>query len=216
MIESFRFRWPFGTECNLIRSPRTEVRGYSPASLRDGNDETASCTHFSCEKVDGTRCNRFEIHSPEARPRVLDRGTHFGLGTRLEVFAWVIMPQHVHMIIYDDSDSITMTRFNHSLKRPFALEVLNRFRTLKTPFLEKLKHGNGHRFWQTGGGYDRVVVDDELMEKIRYIHANPVVGGLVKNPEDYRWSSAAFYCDRPYVGPPISLERLPFSRGEVV
>ena len=135
---------------------------------------------------------------------------------KLEVFAWVIMPQHVHMIVYDDSDSITMTRFNHSLKRPFALEVLNRFRTLKTPFLEKLKHGNGHRFWQTGGGYDRVVVDDELMEKIRYIHANPVVGELATNPEDYRWSSAAFYCDRPYVGPAISIDRLPFAREDVV
>ena len=50
------------------------------------------------------------------------------------------------------------------------------------------------RFWQAGGGYDRNIRDEEeMLEKARYIHANPVRRGLVDSPADWKWSSARWY-----------------------
>ena len=47
-----------------------------------------------------------------------------------------------------------------------------------------------YRFWQRGGGYDRNLRSPhDVLEKIQYIHANPVYRGLAENPEDWLWSS---------------------------
>ena len=35
--------------------------------------------------------------------------------------------------------------------------------------------------------------DKKRMEKLRYMHRNPVVRGLVENPEDWAWSSFRHY-----------------------
>jgi putative transposase len=60
-----------------------------------------------------------------------------------------------------------------------------------------------HRFWQRGGGYDRNLVRDTTVHRtIDYIHANPVRRGLAVLPEDWPWSSAAWYAgqkDVPFV-----------------
>jgi putative transposase len=50
------------------------------------------------------------------------------------------------------------------------------------------------RFWQRGGGYDRNLWSkDEIVEKLEYVHNNPVRRGLCKTPADWYWSSAAHY-----------------------
>lgn len=50
------------------------------------------------------------------------------------------------------------------------------------------------RYWQKGGGHDRNVRDEEeLWEKVRYIHRNPVKRGLVREPWEWKWSSARWY-----------------------
>ncbi|MDL1936794.1 hypothetical protein FBQ80_14675 [Candidatus Brocadia sp. AMX2] len=50
------------------------------------------------------------------------------------------------------------------------------------------------RFWQAGPGYDRNITGrDELLEKIHYMHRNPVRRRLVLSPEEWRWSSASWY-----------------------
>ena len=56
-----------------------------------------------------------------------------------------------------------------------------------------LEPGEAAHFWQKEY-YDRNVRDHkELVEKLRYIHRNPVKRGLVKRPEDWPWSSFRHY-----------------------
>ncbi len=51
-------------------------------------------------------------------------------------------------------------------------------------------------FWQKRY-YDRNVRDeDEFMVKLRYLHRNPVVRGLVKTPAEWKWSSFRHYALR--------------------
>jgi len=55
-----------------------------------------------------------------------------------------------------------------------------------------------YKIWQKGAGYDfNIYTYGKLLEKIAYIHANPVRAGLVSRPEDYAWSSAADYLGLP-------------------
>jgi REP-associated tyrosine transposase len=111
------------------------------------------------------------------------------------LIAWVIMPEHVHMIVWPSLPEFPISRVTWWLKRDFARRVLGRWRELDAPILSRIRAPRGGlRFWQHGGGYDRNLRDDkEYREKVVYIHGNPVRRGLVGSPADWRWSSARWY-----------------------
>ena len=118
--------------------------------------------------------------------------------------AWVLMPEHVHLLVEPEPTDCDVPRLLHALKRPIAERVLRRWRELDAPILSRITDGAGiARFWQAGGGYDRNVYSrKELAEKVRYMHNNPVVRGLAPRPEAWPWSSARwFHGDR--TGPVI-------------
>jgi len=115
------------------------------------------------------------------------------------VKGYVVMPEHVHLLISEPergNPSIVM----QALKQGFARRVLRRPRAenisphsslLKTPLL-------GGHIWQRRF-YDFVVFTDrKKVEKLRYMHRNPVRRGLVAEPQDWRWSSFRHYAyDEP-------------------
>ncbi len=115
--------------------------------------------------------------------------------TNFHLLAWVIMPDHVHMLIWPRLPEYPVSKVTMGMKRAFGRAVIGRWRELDASILKKLEARNGQvRFWQYGGGYDRNIVDGlELHEKIRYIHENPVRRGLVERAEDWAWSSARWY-----------------------
>jgi len=62
------------------------------------------------------------------------------------------------------------------------------------------------RFWLRGGGYDHLLSsEDEIREKIKYMHRNPVRKELVQVPEDWKWSSFRYYLNGDT--DPISVDR---------
>ena len=109
--------------------------------------------------------------------------------------AWVVMPEHVHLIIVPNLDEVSTPQILSAIKRPFAEFVLRRWKQLKAPILKKIcVASNRYRFWQAGGGYDRNIRDeDEMLRKVEYVHVNPVNRGLVDKPVDWRWSSARWF-----------------------
>jgi len=110
---------------------------------------------------------------------------------QFELVAWVLMPEHVHLLMRP-RDDIPLERTLKSIKLAVSKSVIARWRNIgATHILTKLDDGTGSpRFWQKGGGFDRNVRDEhELSREIRYIHHNPVRRGLVQRPEDYRFSS---------------------------
>lgn len=112
---------------------------------------------------------------------------HFNL------YGWVIMPEHVHLLLWPKLPEHPLSIVLRELKRGFARMVLSRWRELDAPILSRLRSADGTtRFWQRGGGYDRGVWTGrgEFHEKLRYIHQNPVTRGLIATPTEWRWSSA--------------------------
>jgi putative transposase len=124
--------------------------------------------------------------------------------------AWVMMPEHVHLVLFPEHAG-AVTSFLMGMKRPFAQSVLNRWRELDASVLKRLQRPDGtHRYWQTGGGFDRLLHGNELFEKIAYCHKNPITRGLARTSTDWAWSSARQYkgIDDP-IGPRVAFDILP-------
>jgi REP element-mobilizing transposase RayT len=96
---------------------------------------------------------------------------------RYDLHAFVVMPNHVHMLI---TPHVTSRHWLGPLKGFTAHEAI---RTLNLP--------SGTRFWQPES-FDRLIDDDAGCERVkRYIEWNPVKAGLVFQPEDFPYSSAS-------------------------
>jgi putative DNA methylase len=95
-------------------------------------------------------------------------------GLRLyELLAWVIMPNHVHILI---EPKVSLGRIMKSVKG-FSARKCNEIL------------GRTGQFW-LDESYDRWARSrDERAHIIDYIEFNPVSAGFVNRPEDWRWSS---------------------------
>ena len=90
--------------------------------------------------------------------------------------AWVVMPDHVH-VLYQSDGGEDLRATLKSLKGSSSRTLCREFGRLAP-------------VWQDET-FDRVIRSErELLETWRYIEANPVRTGLVAVPEQYRWSSA--------------------------
>jgi REP element-mobilizing transposase RayT len=75
------------------------------------------------------------------------------------------------------------------LKKNGHTKWLQRLETVKP----ELKMDRDFQFWQEGSYPKQIVGDDMMIQKITYIHNNPVKRGYVDRPEDWRYSSARNY-----------------------
>jgi putative transposase len=128
------------------------------------------------------------------------------------LYAWVVMPNHVHLLLWSLLPDFPLAIVLRDFKRDFATAVIARWRELDAPILARLVAADGStRFWQRGGGHDDNVESiDELAEIARYLHLNPVWRGLVATPEEWAWSSARWYAgDRTG---PVMIDPLPARR----
>ena len=114
---------------------------------------------------------------------------------RFRLVAWVLMPEHVHLLIVPDLPEHPLSQILQTIKQRVSRAVLPRLRQLDAPILPRLTDPAGHtHFWQRGGGYDRNITQPEaLSETIAYIHANPLRRELVSRTVDWPWSSARWY-----------------------
>ncbi|HYE61044.1 MAG TPA: transposase [Phycisphaerales bacterium] len=116
-----------------------------------------------------------------------------------KLYAWVVMPEHVHMIIRADGSA--WSHVAQVLKTNTSKKVLARWREIGLEgLLAEISVRGRPRFWQHGGGFDRMIRDtDEFCREVRYIHENPVERGLVTVPQDWRWSSVHWWRRQPAV-----------------
>ena len=112
-----------------------------------------------------------------------------------DLWAYVFMPDHVHLVIHPRQGEYSVSTILRSIKQPVSRRALNYLRTDNPAGLRYLATGQRdepYRFWQKGGGYDRNITNvDTLIKSIRYIHHNPVRKGLVVTADEWHYSSAA-------------------------
>jgi putative transposase len=117
---------------------------------------------------------------------------------KFDLWAFVFMPEHVHLIVFPRRPQYQMRRILSGIKLPVANRAIRLLEKQKSPWLAKFSRERGARlerlFWQSGGGYDRNITGGKtLLRMIDYLHFNPVRRGLVQLARDWKWSSAAFF-----------------------
>ena len=90
---------------------------------------------------------------------------------------YVVMPEHVHLLISEPERGRLCT----------AIQMLKQNVARGLP-----KIADGAPFWQPRYDFN-VWSEEKRVEKLRYMHRNPVKRGLVERPEDWPWSSFRHY-----------------------
>ena len=112
---------------------------------------------------------------------------------RFDVIGFVVMPEHVHLLLSEPeraNPSVVM----QVLKKNVSDRLLGRKKKHSPSQSELWKRPFGlRRFWQRRFYDFNVFSEAKIVEKLRYMHRNPVKRGLVSAPELWRWSSYQVY-----------------------
>ncbi len=110
------------------------------------------------------------------------------------LWAYAIMPEHVHVLLWPRQKDYSISEILRAIKRPMSFRARE----------QGLIRAPG--FWLPGGGYDTNLADPQAVHnEVEYIHNNPVRRGLCQRPEEWRYSSAAFWAGEPDV--PLPMDR---------
>jgi putative transposase len=136
--------------------------------------QQCGCFHF----VTFSCCRRQPLLGAVTAYSVFERALEaVRLRYGLVVAGYVLMPEHVHLLVGEPSRSSLSV----------ALQVL------KQQTSRKLKARGETQFWQRRYHDFNVWSEEKRVEKLRYMHRNPVKRGLVATPEDWPWSSFRHY-----------------------
>ena len=114
---------------------------------------------------------------------------------RIWLYAYVIMPNHIHILWRKQDAWIEKNVQQHFLKytaQNIKFNLLNSDASELTHYRSTQRDRKFH-FWERRPYRARTFTRAVLEQKIDYIHYNPVKAGLCMLPEDYLFSSAQFY-----------------------
>ncbi len=141
-------------------------------------------TTFSCYRREPY------FNTPSSRETFLDSLEQTRRRYNFEVLGYVVMPEHVHLLVSEPEDH----------------QKIPLFKALQSLKLSVSKRLTQRQFWQTRYYDFNVFTHNKRVEKLKYMHRNPVTRGLVANPEDWPWSTHRHYrLDEPS---PVQITRL--------
>lgn len=125
------------------------------------------------------------------------------------IFAYVIMPDHMHLLSCGNRKIADTLRFVNGISGHRIISHLKEKGHQSS--LDKLKRQSGakghtYSLWDHHPNALQLMGEEFFMQKVHYIHQNPVRAGLVERAEDYRWSSARWWSGRPLVDEPLRVD----------
>ena len=125
------------------------------------------------------------------------------------LFAYVIMWDHMHLLSSRPSTTSNILRVLKGITARRLIDYLKENNYFSS--LAKLQHQERDRnykysLWQTEKNVLPIFSEGMFMEKVNYIHRNPVRAGLTERLEDYQWSSARIWNGRPLENEPLLMD----------
>ncbi|HTT10426.1 MAG TPA: transposase [Burkholderiaceae bacterium] len=148
----------------MARLPRSQAAGYPHHVIQRGNNRQAVF-------ADNSDYERYLLLLDETRT-----------AHAIAVHAYVLMPDHVHLLVTPETDD-GLSRFMQALGRRYVRWFNDRHRRTGT-------------LWEGRFRSTVIAADRYLLACMRYIELNPVRAGLSGGPADYRWSSYGHHVGR--------------------
>jgi REP element-mobilizing transposase RayT len=121
------------------------------------------------------------------------------------ITGFCIMPNHLHMLLYYNGSSKSVSTLVGNGKRFMAYEIVKRLKDNKETWYVNLlnnsvtafnkNRGKLHEVWMDGFDIKECRTQNFLLQKLNYIHKNPCAGKwtLAAKPVEYIHSSASYY-----------------------
>lgn len=134
---------------------------------------------------------------PETMNIVLDAWRFLQQESRFDIFGYVILENHLHLVARSEDLGRDVQRFkSYSAKEILHyLQAENAARLLRQLALFKRSHKteSTYQVWEEGSHPQIIAGEEVLRQKLDYIHQDPVKRGYVDLPEHWRYSSARNY-----------------------
>ena len=124
-------------------------------------------------------------------------------------FAYAIMPDHFHIITDGKRSPSDTVRYLNGVTAKRILDYLKEkeFTSSLLKLRESVKErGYKHSVWEHHSDKFLLTSEDMFMQKVNYIHNNPVKDVLVEHSEDYPYSSARIWNRRPFENEPLEMD----------
>lgn len=147
------------------------------------------------------------ISRPEYKDIILDSLRYCREHKNLLIHAWVIMNNHIHLIVSaaNDADLPSTIRDFKKYTSGRLLEAISTNTTESRKewllnmflFAGKGNHDNErYQFWQKDYHPIELSNDALFRQRLDYLHENPVRAGIVREPQHYLYSSAIYYYEQ--------------------
>ena len=132
---------------------------------------------------------------------ILDSWRFLQKENRLVLYGYVILENHLHLIAsagnlsktVKEFKSFTALRLLDCLKEQHATTLLQELQFYKA----RHKIESEHQLWQEGSHPQQIQGDEMMVQKLEYMHNNPVERGYVDEAVHWRYSSARNYAGLP-------------------
>lgn len=191
----------------LDNNPAGVFKEGDPLTTRWRPDFDPSHLYF----VTTSTAGRVPVFQREVMLRTVMDALYFvGLMNQIKLYAFVVMPNHVHAVV-QYPEECPLTDWVRALKAAVSRLVIRQYQVegddaALSALRVAVRHPKKQRYkvWEDGYLAKDLFTPEVLRQKVEYIHSNPVQErwGLARAPEEYVWSSARFYLlDEPAVIP---------------
>jgi|ERR1051326_2154721 REP element-mobilizing transposase RayT len=124
------------------------------------------------------------------------------------IYAYVIMPDHLHAIT---DSALTPSKILQYIKGIVSRRLIDHLKkhghNASLRKLQRQSGARGHKYsmWEHHSNALHIFSETMFMQKINYIHQNPVRAELVERAEDYHWSSVRRWKRCPLEDEPLAV-----------
>ena len=140
---------------------------------------------------------------PAYRHIIIDSLVYCQQQKGLVLHAWVVMSNHIHMIA-STKDDVSLSDILRDFKKFTSKKIIKAIEEEPESrgnwMLYRFEYAGSndkkikdYKFWQDGNEAKELVTTEFMMQKLNYLHQNPVRAEIVDKAEDYRYSSAIDY-----------------------
>ena len=165
-------------------------------------------TGYKIHEKDGAHFLTFQVvgwvdlfSRRDYRDVVIDSFKYCQQNKGLNLFAFVIMSNHIHLLAQSEVGDLSgfIRDFRRYTSKRFV-EIMESGKESRSEWMgmvfkyhAKLKDNQTHQVWTHENHAEHIYSQKFIEQKVQYIHNNPVRSGIVVNPEDYLYSSARNY-----------------------